>query len=232
MIEGLIYRDETITITTVGQAGLDVDDKYSFIPDRRLLDEILFDIKYMTCAERLVYLSGYEVPNDKGFEPIYFIEPVEYLRYQLAFDVMLQAKGGVVFGLNGTTSIDGGYEYSGQQFTITNGEAVSLMGTVYPSQMGSSVLFRQSVNSLGQTQPSGNMTTTFKVKRVVGIDPSFFLNDCKFPPLPNPNDSTVSTTQPGDLSWREEWHITMPPAETKQPLANNSRPLNILSFLK
>lgn len=49
---------------------------------------------------------------------------------------------------------------------------------------------------------------------------------------PNPNNSIVSTVQPGDLSWHEKWGLTMPPAETKQPLANHSRPLNILNFLK
>lgn len=233
MLEGLIYRDETITIKTVGQAGVDVDDKYSFIPDSSLLNEILFNIKYMSCPERLAYLSGYEVPNDKGFEPIYYIEPVDYLRYQLDFDVMLQAKGGVVFGVTGSTSIGGGYEYSGQQFTVSDGQAVLVGSSIYPTLMGSSVLFRQSVNSLGQTQPSGNIYTKFNVKRVVGIDPLYFLGDCKTPPLPNPNDSPQAIINPNDgIRWREELKMSLPPAETKQPLANNSLPLNILRFLK
>lgn len=233
MLEGLLYRDETITIKTVGQAGVDVDDKYSFIPDSRLLYEILFDIKYMTCPDRLAYLSDYEVPSDKGFEPIYFIEPVEYLRYQLGFEVLIPAKGGVVFGVTGTTSMGGSYEYSGQQFTVIGGQAVSIGSSIYPTLMGNSVLFRQSVNSLGQVQPSGNMSATFNVKRVVGIDPLHFLDDCKFPPLPNPNNSPQAIVNPNDgIRWREELKMTLPPAETKQPLANNGLPLNILRFLK
>lgn len=233
MLEGLIYRDEQITVSTMGQAGIDVDDYFTFARDENLINDINYTIKHMSCDERLVYLSDYEVPTDDGSRPLYYIEPVEYLRYQLDFDVMLQAKGGVVFGIVGTTSISGGYEYSGQQFTVSEGQTVSMGSSIYPTLMGNSVLFRQSVNSLGQTQPAGNMYVKFNVKRVVGIDPLYFLNDCKFPPLPNPNNSPQAIINPNDgIRWWEEWNMTLPPAQSKQPLANNTLPLNILRFLK
>lgn len=233
MLEGLLYRDETIKMTTAGQAGIDVDDYYSFVRDDILLNDIYFTVQHMPCEQRIKYLTDYKIPTDDGSRPIYFIEAVDYLRYQLDFDVMIAAKGGVVFGLTGTTSIDGGYDYSGQQFTVSEGQAVSIGSAVYPTPMGSSVLFRQSVNSLGQTQPAGNVYVKFKVKRVIGIDPLHFLGDCKFPPLPNPNDSPQAIINPNDgIRWWEELKMSLPPAETKQPLANNSLPLNILRFLK
>lgn len=233
MLEGLIYRDEQITVSTIGQAGLDVDDYYSFVRDDILLNDIYFMVKHMSCEQRIKFLTDYKIPTDDGSRPLYFIEPVDYLRYQLDFDVLIPAKGGVVFGITGTTSMGGAYEYSGQQFTVSGGQVVSIGSSIYPTLMGSSVLFRQSVNSLGQTQPAGNIHVRFNVKRVVGIDPLHFLGDCKFPPLPNPNGSPQAIINPNDgIRWWEELKMTLPPAETKQPLANNSLPLNILRFLK
>lgn len=54
---------------------------------------------------------------------------------------------------------------------------------------------------------------------------------CVIPPEPNyPLESIVS---PKDgIKWREDLRMSLPPAETKQPLANNTLPLNILRFLK
>lgn len=232
MLDGLIYRDEEIIVSTIGQAGIDVDDYYSFARDEDIVNDIYFTINHLQCPERIRFLDEYVIPTNAGSGRIYFIEPVECLQYQLWFDVMLRARGGVAFEIVGTTSQGTGYIYSGQEFRISDGEAISYPSPIYPTLFANGVFFRQSVNSAAQIQSTGNMYTRFNVKRVVGIDPLYFLDECKFPPLPNPNGSIVSTTQPGDLSWREEWHITMPPAETKHPLANHSRPLNILNFLK
>lgn len=232
MLDGLIYRDEEIIVSTIGQAGIDVDDYYSFARDDDVLNDVYSAINHLQCAERKQFLDEYVIPTNVGSGPIYFIEPVEYLQYQLWFEVMLIARGGVAFEIVGTTSQGGGYVYSGQEFRISGGNAISYPSPIYPTPFANGVFFRQSVNSAAQIQSTGNMYTRFNVKRVVGIDPLYFLDDCKFPPIPNPNNSIVSTTQPGDISWHERWGITMPPKETKQPLANHSRPLNILTFLK
>lgn len=245
MTPGFIYRGVAVnTAMILPSSHTQSTETPVFLTAEILYRSIINDLNGLNCDERLDFLRNYKIPDNVMGVPVFYVPDNAHINFSFNFEPISNGDGYITIILKEayTAPLLGGDVYWQFNRSITKYLGDFENRTVaYESPIrGLSVQFYgvKRVTPPGQTDEftTANVTVSVTVNRVVDIDINYFLllyPECEYPPLPNPNNSPQAIITPSDnIGWREEWKMSLPPAETKQPLANNSLPLNILRFLK
>lgn len=228
MLEGLIYSSEPLVIDTIKIVGEPADSLVSLRTDGFIIDDLNLNLAGKTYEERLAFLKQYDFFNE-----YFFIEPMAVINTTTKFFNIGKPQGiglpQISFSSLQTSPLDSQVIVFEQS---RDDNSISRLSGTYPKPAFDSGLNQQVDFRVDITTPTNaGVRTIYYVNRVIGIDINYFMRD--FPTPPNPNNSRQAIITSGDnINWREEWKMSLPPAETKQPLANNTLPLNVLRFLK